>query len=57
LSSAIAQAIKVPRVVDRLRVDGIELAPGGPEYLGRLITREIAQWTRIVREANISATD
>jgi tripartite-type tricarboxylate transporter receptor subunit TctC len=57
LSGAIAQAVKLPRVVDRLRADGIELAPGGPEYLGRLITREIAQWTRIVREASISATD
>ena len=42
---------------DRLRADGIELAPGGPEYLGRLISREIAQWTRVVREAGISATD
>ena len=57
LSGAIAQAIKVPRVADRLRADGIELAPGGPEYLGRLISREIAQWTRVVREAGISATD
>ncbi len=57
LSGAVAQAIKVPRVADRLRADGIELAPGGPEYLGRLISREIAQWTRVVREAGISATD
>ena len=57
LSAAIAQAIKVPRVAERLRADGIELAPGGPEYLGRLISREIAQWTRVVREAGISATD
>jgi len=57
LSAAIAQAIKVPRVVERLRADGIETAPGGAEYLGRLISREIAQWTRVVREAGISATD
>jgi tripartite-type tricarboxylate transporter receptor subunit TctC len=57
LSGAIAQATKVPRVAERLRSDGIELAPGGAEYLGRLISREIAQWTRVVREANISATD
>ena len=57
LTGAIAQAIKVPRVVERLRADGIETAPGGAEYLGRLISREIAQWTRVVREANISATD
>jgi tripartite-type tricarboxylate transporter receptor subunit TctC len=57
LSGAIAQAIKVPRVAERLRSDGIELAPGGAEYFGRLISREIAQWTRVVREANISAAD
>jgi len=57
LSGAVAQAIKVPRVVERLRADGIETAPGGAEYLGRLISREIAQWTRVVREAGISATD
>jgi len=44
-------------LTERLRADGIETAPGGAEYLGRLISREIAQWTRVVREAGISATD
>ena len=57
LSNAIAQAVKAPRVAERLRADGIETAPGGPEHMGRLITREISQWTRIVREASITASD
>lgn len=57
LSGAVAQAVKTPRVVERLKSDGIETAPGGPEHFGRLITQEIRQWTRVVREANISATD
>lgn len=57
LSNAIAQAVKLPRVAERLRADGIETAPGGPEYFGKLIGEEIRQWTRVVREANISATD
>jgi tripartite-type tricarboxylate transporter receptor subunit TctC len=57
LSGAVAQAIRSPRVVERLKSDGIETAPGGPEHFGRLIGQEIRQWTRVVREANISATD
>lgn len=57
LSDAVAQAIKSPRVQERLRADGIETAPGGPEHMGRLIAQEIAQWTRIAREANITAAD
>jgi tripartite-type tricarboxylate transporter receptor subunit TctC len=57
LSNAIAEAVKSPRVQERLRTDGIEMAPGGPEHFGRIISSEIPQWTRIVREANISASD
>lgn len=57
LAKAIAEAVAAPRVAERLRADGIELAPGGPEHLGRLISQEIRQWTRVVREANIRATD
>ena len=57
VSNAIASAVKVPRVAERLRADGIELAPGGAAHFGRLIVQEIAQWKRVVREAGITAAD
>jgi len=57
LSSAIAKAVRAPKVAERLRADGIEVPTGGPEHFGRLIDQELKLWARLVREANISATD
>lgn len=57
LSSAIAKAVRAPKVAERLRADGIEVPAGGPEHLGNLIAQELKLWSRVVREANISATD
>jgi len=57
ISSAIAKALRAPKVAERLRADGIEVPTGGSEHFGRLIDQELKLWARLVREANISATD
>jgi len=57
ISAAIAKAVRAPKVAERLRADGIEVPTGGPEHLGRLIAEELKTWSRLVREANISASD
>jgi tripartite-type tricarboxylate transporter receptor subunit TctC len=57
LASALARAARSPRVAARFQADGIETPTGGPEELGRLITRELALWARVVREARITVTD
>src|SRR5258706_10536976 len=57
ISSAIAKAVRAPKVAERLRADAIEIPTGGPEHFGRLIDQELKLWARLVREANISATD
>ena len=57
ISSAIAKAVRAPKVAERLRADGIEVPAGGPVHFGRLIDQELKLWSRLVREANISATD
>jgi tripartite-type tricarboxylate transporter receptor subunit TctC len=57
LSSAIAKAVRAPKVAEKFRADGIEVPTGGPEHLGKLIDQELKLWSRLVREANISASD
>lgn len=57
LSTAIAKAVRSPKLLERFRADGVEAAAEGPVSFSRLINEEIKQWTRIVREANITAAD
>jgi tripartite-type tricarboxylate transporter receptor subunit TctC len=46
-----------PQVAARFQADGIETPAGGPEELSRLIARELALWSRVVREAKITVSD
>jgi tripartite-type tricarboxylate transporter receptor subunit TctC len=57
LSAAFAKAVRAPKVAERLRSDGIEIVGSSPEDFGRLIAAELKLWSRLVREANITATD
>ena len=57
LASALASGARSPKVAARFQADGIETPAGGPDELGRLITRELQLWARVVREAKITAAD
>jgi tripartite-type tricarboxylate transporter receptor subunit TctC len=57
LASALAKGARSPKVAARFQADGIETPAGGPDELRRLITRELALWSRVVREAKISVSD
>ncbi|WP_295855494.1 tripartite tricarboxylate transporter substrate binding protein [uncultured Xylophilus sp.] len=53
LNAALAKALAVPALVDGLRQQGFEPAPGTPEALGALVKRDQAQYGPVIRKANI----
>jgi len=53
LNQALARILKLPDVQERLRADGREPAHTTPEEYGRVIARDIAKWTKVVKAGNI----
>ena len=53
LNRALAQILEQPEVQERLRADGREPAHSSPEELTRVIARDIATWTNVVKNGNI----
>ncbi len=53
LNQALARFLKQPDVQGGLRTDGVEPAHSTPEELTRLIAREIATWSKVVKAGNI----
>ena len=53
LNEALARILKQPDVQERLRAGGAEPTPCAPEDYARLISRDIAKWTEVVKTANI----
>ena len=51
----LVKALKDPEVVKALDGHGLEPGPGTPEDLARLIDSETEKWTKVVREAKITA--
>ena len=45
--------LNTPDVQERLRADGREPSPSTPDEFGRIIAREIATWTKIVKSSNM----
>ncbi len=54
LNQRLAAILKQSDVQVRLRADGREPAHSSPEEFARVITRDIAKWTRVVRVGNIT---
>jgi tripartite-type tricarboxylate transporter receptor subunit TctC len=52
-NAAILKALKVPEVKQRMADFGFDLVGSTPEQLRARIDREIAQWERVVKTANI----
>ena len=54
LNQALARVLAQPEVQERLRTDGMEPSHSTPQAFEREIAREIAKWTTVVRNGNIS---
>ncbi len=53
LSAEVAKALAAPDVRERLAVQGFEVSYLGPEQMGDLMKRDIARWTKSLREFGI----
>ena len=56
LNAAIVEALADPRVVERLAAAGADAVSSTPAELTERMTREVATWGRVVREARISVS-
>ena len=57
LAGAFAASVRAPKIAERLQSDGVEVVGSDPAHFGRLIAEELKLWSRIARDANITATD
>ena len=55
LNADLARTMSAPDVRDRLAGDGAEPMTGTPEQFGAFIRAEIAQWTKVIKDAGIVA--
>jgi tripartite-type tricarboxylate transporter receptor subunit TctC len=53
LNQALARVLKQPEVQERLRADSREPAHTTPEEFGRVIARDVAKWSGVVKAGNI----
>lgn len=55
LNTELTRAMNAPDIRARFAAEGADPAPGTPEQFGAFIKSEIALWTKVVRNANITA--
>jgi len=53
LNREINRALQMPDVRERLTALGTEIVGGTPEALGATITREVAKWSKLVKDRNL----
>lgn len=53
INAAMARAVRVASVADRLRAQGISPAGGPAEAFGQEVAAEVAEWARVTRAAGI----
>ena len=54
LNSELAQVMRAPDIRERLATDGAEPTFSTPEKFGDFIKAEIAQWSKVIRDAKIA---
>ncbi len=57
LSTALAKGVQSPKVVERLRADGVEIGASTPEAFGALVDAELRRWAKLIAEAGITASE
>lgn len=55
LNQAIARMVRLPEVEERLRAGGAEPAHSTPEEQSRVVAREIATWSKLIKARNIKS--
>ncbi len=53
LNQALVRILRQPEVQERIRTDGMEAVGSSPAEFTRVIVRDIASWSRVVRTGNI----
>ena len=53
LNQALVRMLQLPEVLERLRSDAMEPVGSTPDEFARVIARDIATWTRVVKAGNI----
>jgi len=53
LNAALTTAMRERDMRDRLAAEGAEPAPGSPGEFGKLITREVAIWAKVIKSAGV----
>ena len=53
LNREVNRALKLPDVRERLTSLGTEIAGGTPEELGEIVRREVARWTKVVKDSDL----
>jgi tripartite-type tricarboxylate transporter receptor subunit TctC len=53
LNHSVARILKLPEVQERLRASGGEPAPSTPDAFAQVIARDIATWSKVIRDGNI----
>lgn len=53
LNREVNRALQLPDVRERLTALGTEIAGGTPEALGEIVRREVAKWTKVVKDSNL----
>jgi tripartite-type tricarboxylate transporter receptor subunit TctC len=57
LSSALAKAVRMPMVAERLGAEGVEVVASTPDEFGRVIAQELRLWAKLVSDAKITALE
>ena len=55
LNQALVRTLKQPDVLERLRTDFMEAVGSSPDEFARVIARDIATWSKVVKAGNIKA--
>lgn len=55
LNEHMVRAAKSPEIVDRFAKDGAEVVASTPEQFKKVITEEVAMWSRVIKQAGIRA--
>jgi tripartite-type tricarboxylate transporter receptor subunit TctC len=55
LNQALVRILKQPEVLERLRTDGYDPVGSTPEEFARIVARDIATWSKVVKAGNIKA--
>jgi tripartite-type tricarboxylate transporter receptor subunit TctC len=55
LNDSITRAVKSPELIDKFNKDGAEVIASSPEQFKKLISDEVIQWSKVIKQAGIKA--